>query len=57
MKPFITNPELVIKKYLCSLHEYFPGFDSSLNDIRLSEISKYIYSYNFNSISFEFYIC
>ena len=29
IKPFRRNLKLVIKKYLCSLYEYFPGADSS----------------------------
>ena len=52
MKLFRTNLKLVIKKYLCSFNESFPRVDSSSNDLILIEISKYISSYNFNSISF-----
>ena len=52
IKPFQTNLKLVIKKYLCSLHESFPRVDSSSNDVMLIETSKYISSYNINSISF-----
>ena len=37
MKPFITNLKLVINKYLCCLHESFPGFDPSSNDGMLNE--------------------
>ena len=44
MKPFWTDMELVINKYLRSLHEYFPGVDSSYNYVMLSETSKYISS-------------
>ena len=48
------NLELVIKKYLCRLNEYFPGVDSSYNNVMLSETSKYICSYNLNKISFDY---
>ena len=53
MKPFRTNLKLVINNYLCSVHKSFPEVDSSSNDVMLSENSKYICSYNFNSISFD----
>ena len=44
MKPFRTNLELVIKKYLCSWHDSFDGVDSSSNYQVLSVTSKYISS-------------
>ena len=43
MKPFRTNLKLVIKKYLCIWHEYFPGVEYYSNDLMLSEISEYIF--------------
>ena len=46
MKPFHTNLELVMKKYLCSWHDSFPGVDSNSNDQILSGMIKYISSYN-----------
>ena len=56
MKPFLTNLKLVIEKYLCIFPESFLKIDCSSNDLMLSELGKYIYSYNFNSISFGLYI-
>ena len=57
MKPFVTNLKLVINKYLCRLNESFPGVDFYSNFFVSIEISKYISSYNLNSITFDFYIC
>ena len=56
MKPFRYNLELVIKKYVCSLHDLFPGVDYSSNDQVLSGMSNYIYSYNYISIFFIVYL-
>ena len=56
MKQFRTKLKLDINKYFCRLHEYFHKVDSSSNDVMLSEMSKYIYSYNFNRINFDIYI-
>ena len=57
IKTFRINMKLVMKKYLCSLYEYLPGVDYSSNDVMLIEMSKYISSYNLNTISIDFYIC
>ena len=57
MKKFLTNMKLVINKYLCRLNESFPGVDFYSNFFVSIEISKYISSYNLNSITFDFYIC
>ena len=57
MKPFQTNLKWVIKKYLCGLHESFPGGGYASYYFMLSETSKYIFSYNFNTISLDFYTC
>ena len=46
MKPFQTNLELVIKKYLCSWNDSFPGVESSSNDQMLSGTINYISFYN-----------
>ena len=46
MNPFGYNLELVIKKYLCILHDSFPGIDYSSNYQLLSGIGKYNSSYN-----------
>ena len=56
MTPFRMNFKLVINKHWFRFHDYFPGFDSSSNDVMLSGISKYICFYHFNTISFEVYI-
>ena len=56
MTPFRMNFKLVIKKHWFRFHDYFPGFDSSSNDVMLSVMSKYICFYHFNTISFEVYI-
>ena len=56
MKPFWMNLKLVIKKYLCSLYEYFPGIEYYSKDVMLSEMSKYICLYNFNTNIFYSYI-
>ena len=42
MKPFQDNLELVMKKYLFSWHDSFPGVDTFSNDQVLSSMSKYI---------------
>ena len=57
MKQFQTNMKLVIRRYLYIWHKYFPGVDSSPNDLLLSEISTYFSSYNYNSIILNSYIC
>ena len=54
MKPFQTHLKLVIKKYLFRFHESFLGVKPSSNYLMLSEMSEYISSYNFKSISFDF---
>ena len=54
MKPFRTNPNLVINQHFCSLNDSFAGVDSSYNDIMLSVMSEYICLYNFNTIRFEY---
>ena len=54
MKQFLTNMKLVINKYLCRWHKYFPGVDYSSNNIMLSGISKYISPQNYISIWFVF---
>ena len=36
MKPFIPNLKLVINKYLCGMYDYFPGVESSSDDVMLS---------------------
>ena len=56
MKPLQMNLTIIIKKYLCSLHEYFLGVESPYNDFMLGEMIMYICSYNLNTISFDFYI-
>ena len=55
MKPFRTNLRLVINKCVCSLDEFSPWVHSFSNGVMLIEMSKYISSYSFNSISFEFF--
>ena len=47
MKPFRNHLKLDIGKYLCIWHKYFPGIDSSSNDLMLSGSIKNISSYNF----------
>ena len=47
MKPFRDNFGLVIKKYLCSLHDSFPVMESISNEQALSGMSKYNSSYNY----------
>ena len=42
MKPFRENLKLVINKYLCGMHDYFTGVDSSSKNIMLSVTSKNI---------------
>ena len=54
MKPFRTNLQIFIKRHLCSLHYYFPGFENSSNNVMLIEMSRYICLYNFNTISLDF---
>ena len=54
MKLFRTNLKLVIKKYLCSLHESLPRVDCSSNDGMLSEMSKYLCLYNSSTIRFDY---
>ena len=51
---FWTNLELIIKKYLCRLHDALPGVDYSSNIQMLSGISTQMFSYNYISIWFEF---
>ena len=46
MKPFQTNLEIVIKKYLCCWRDSLPRAYSSSNDQTFSVMSKYISSYN-----------
>ena len=53
MKLFRYNPELVIKKYLFSLHYLLPGIDSISNEQVLSGMITYNYDYNYVSILFE----
>ena len=36
MKPLVTELKLVIKKYLCGMHDSFPGADCSYDDFILS---------------------
>ena len=50
MKPFLDHLELVMKKYLSSVYDSFPGFDSYSIYQLLSGRSKYNYSYDFSSI-------
>ena len=54
MKPFWDNLDRVIKKYLCSLHDSFPGVDSYSNIQVLCGMSRYISSYNYILILFNF---
>ena len=56
MKTFQDNLELVINKYLCSLHDLFPGIDSISNKQVLSGMIKYNYYHNYISTFFKGYI-
>ena len=50
MKPFSDHLELVINKYLCSVYDSFPDFDSYSIYQLLSGMSKYNHSYDCSSI-------
>ena len=52
MKPFRTNLELVMIKYMCSWYDSIPRVEYSLNDQMLIGMSKYVCFYNFIPISF-----
>ena len=56
MKPFKTNLNLSIKKYLLRWHQSLPEVDHYSNDTMLSVMSKYIYYYNFNSNQVWIYV-
>ena len=53
MKQFRNTLELVIKKWLCSLRDSFPGIDYISNKKVLSGMSKCNYSYSYISTLFE----
>ena len=57
MTPFQDELVLVMEKYVCSLHDSFPGIDSISNEQLLNGIMKYNSSDNYISILFELAIC
>ena len=57
MKPFRTNLRLITKNYLCILHEYLPGFDSSSDYVMLSEmINIFIHKSSMKSFLNDIYV-
>ena len=54
MKAFRMDLKLVILKYLYILNKSFLWLNYFSNEVMLSEISKYICSYDLNTIGFDY---